>query len=87
MHNTETPSLTGDAHVAYLGKVAALAMAAAVRLTSHKGKPHFSFLISLLFLLKHQLPLQQILRQDYMLFLLNFAIMRQMRCTDMDMHT
>ena len=86
MHNTETPSLAGDAHIAYLGEVAALAMAAAVRLTSHKGKPHFSLLISQVFL-KHQLPLQHILRQDYMPFLLNFVITRQMRCTNMDMHT
>lgn len=38
MHNTEVPSTAEDQHMAYLAEVAALAMAAAVRLTSHKGK-------------------------------------------------
>ena len=39
MHSADASEMGEDPHMAYLSEVAALAMAAAVRLTSHKGKP------------------------------------------------
>lgn len=37
MHNAEAANAGQDTHMAYLSEVASLALAAAVRLTSHRG--------------------------------------------------